>query len=195
MTASLSYNVNTMSIKKRFFNVWYKFFPPEMVQYWKRNDSARAKVVNKPDGSLGMKIEGEKYVYPSFPRGPVLMGSLSKIKHQIRMAFNETRAILQSLITEAKYEMIPPERMTASVRELWYAFEKLENAEVTEDMKGRIKLYKEVICMLFQEDDAYRMRWQWLMEHIDMKKVRLTKEDKYYFRGKYFKVDNDRFDY
>ncbi len=182
-------------LKKFFFNRWYRLFPPEMVSYWKNGDAARAKVVNRPDGSLGMMIEGEKYVYPGFPRGPVLMGSLSKVKHQIRMAFNETKAKIQEVMNESKYEIVPPEKMCEPVRELWRAFEELEDAEVTEDMKGRIKLYKEVICHLFQEDDAYRMRFQWLMERIDMKKIKLSKADKYYFRGKYFKVDHDKYDY
>lgn len=178
-----------------FFNKWYKHFPPEMVSYWKTKESARAKIVNQPDGSLGMQVEGEKYVFPGFPRGPVLMGSLSKVKHQIRMAFNEARGRIQEIMDSTKHEVLPVEKMCPMVRELWRAFEELENAEVTEDMKERIRLYKVVICHLFQEDDAYRFRFQWLSERINWKKIRLSKADKYFFRGKHFKVDHDKYDY
>ena len=163
-----------------------------MVQYWKHKDSARAKVFHDTDGSLKMAIEGEKYAFPGFPRGHVLSGSLAKVKHKIKNAmFNEVFEEMQAALPD----MIPPEKMAPAVRELWRVLEDVENAEVTEDMKGRIRLIKKVLCFFLQEDDAYRFRWQWVMERLDMKKVKLSKADKYYFRGKYFKVDHSRYEY
>lgn len=177
---------------KLFFNFWFKIKPPEMVEYWKRKDTARAKVFRDEDGSIKMQIEGEKYAYPGFPRGHVLYGSLASLKKKIKNAvFNEVFAEMQKALPD----MIPPEKMAVSVRELWRVLEDLENAEVVPDMKGRISLIKKVLCFFLQEDDAYRLRWQWAMEKLNMNKIKLSKADKYYMRGKYFKVDHDRWDY
>ena len=177
---------------KFFFNKWYRIKPPESVGYWRRGDSAKAKIIHADDGSYQMQIEGEKYAYPGYPRGHVLTGPLATLKRKIKNAvFNEVFGEMEKHTTD----MLPPERMVPAVRELWNKLEVLENAEVVEDMKARIRLIKKVLCFFLQEDDAYRFRWQWVMEHMDMGKIRMTKADKYYFRGKYFKVDHDRFDY
>jgi len=181
---------------KFFFNWLYKIKPPESVQYWKYGDSARAKVGHGKDGALQMEIENEKYAYPGFPRGPVLTGPLAKLKHKVKnVVFNKAFAELEVMAKDMKYDMLPREKMSKSVRELDRVFEKLENAEVVEDMKKRIQLIRRVMTFFLQEDDAYRMRWQWCMERLNMKEIKLTKADKYYFRGKYLKVDHHKYDY
>lgn len=181
---------------KKFFNFYYKFRPPEMVNYWKKADGAKAKVIEQEDGSFGMQIDGEKRIYPGFPRGHVLTGPLASLKHKVKnLVFNQVFGELERMSAEHKHDMLPPERMVPAVRELWRVLDELENAEVVPDMKARIRLIKTVLTFFFMEDDAYRFRFQWVLERLDMKKVKLSKEDKYYFRGKYFKVDHERFDY
>lgn len=187
-------------IKKRiikfFFNRWYKIKPPEMAVNWQKGKMARAKVTKSETGSLEMHVEGEKYPHPGFPRGYVLNSTLGKLKKKVKDSiFNDAFEAISEMMEESKHDMLPPERMTPAVQELWRAFEELENAEVTEDMKGRINLIKRVLCFFFQEDDSYRFRAQWLYERIDGKKFRLSKADKYWFRAKYFKVDHPRYDY
>lgn len=186
----------TTKIIKWFFNRWYRVHPPESVSYWKKQDTQLAKVIRGEDGSLQMKIKDEKYAFPGFPRGHVLTGPLAGLKKKVKdLVFNQVFAELETMTEGMKAEMLPPDKMAPAVRELHRVFELVENAEVTGDMKARIRLIRRVLTFFLQEDDAYRFRFQWLMEHIDMKKVRLSKADKYFFRGKYFKVDHDRFDY
>lgn len=181
------------SILKPFFNVWYKFFPPESVQYWKTKDAARAKVTHAKDGSLQMVVEGEKYPIPGFPRGHVLTGPLASLKHKVKnMVFNQVFAEIDKMAKDMNADMVPHERMAPAVKELDRVFQLLEDAEVVPDMKGRIRLIRKVLTFFFQEDDAYRMRWQWAMERFDMNKVKLSKGDLYYMRGKYFKVDKKK---
>lgn len=175
-----------------FFNIWFRIFPPDMVSYWKKKDTARARVVHEKDGSYGLEIEGEKEIMPGFPRGHVLFGPLSKVKHKVKMAFNEAYEAIGEFLKEAKYDMVPPEKMLPAVREVHRAFVDLENAEVTEDMKAKVRLWRDVFCWMMQEDDAYRYRFQYLFERINMKKVRLSKRDLYYLRGKYFMPDKKR---
>lgn len=63
----------------------------EMVKYWKKMDSAPAKVITNKDGELVMQIQGEKYPSPGFPRTFFLFGALSKLKHEIKnQIFNDS---------------------------------------------------------------------------------------------------------
>lgn len=233
----------------------------EMVSYWKTQSGVQAKVTKATDGSVHMIMEGEKYPFPTFPRGHILFRHLSKIKHEIKnQVFNESWAKLEAkedkkqiikdikkklfgviteLAAQSKYDMLPPTAMTPSVREIYrawmkvspetsslrdllcfilqeddayrfrvqwlcewfgwlikmnpvksfdYALAMLEHGEVVGDMKERIRLLRRIL-MLALEDENIRARFIALFREIDWKKVRLTKGDKYHFRGKYFKVD------
>lgn len=179
-----------------FFNQYFKIKPPESVRYYKTKSAARARLKNAKDGSFEMEIQGEKYPFAGFPRGHILMGSLAKLKKSIKdLVFNQVFAELDKMYNDIEVDALPPEKCCPAVRELNRALQELEDAEVVEDMKGRIRLIKRVLTFFLQEDDAYRYRWQWVMERLDMKKIKLSKGDKYYFRGKYFKVDHSKFDY
>ena len=247
----------------------------EMVKYWKKQESIQAKVTRAPDGSTVMYMEGEKYPFPGFPRGYVLFGHLSKIKHEIKnQVFNESWArleegknkreyekdvkgeiiknikkvlleVIPKLAEQSKYDMLPPGAMCPAGREIhrawtkvspetwqlrdylcfilqeddayrwrvgwlpqwfsWlmklnpvksfdYALGMLEHGEVVGDMKERARLLKRVL-MLALEDPGIRARFVALFREIDWKKVRLTKGDKYHFRGKYFRVDYKYIEY
>ena len=267
---------------KTFYNFWYRFFPPEMVQYWKTGDMARAKLVTLEDGAYAMVIEGEKYPLYGFPRGPVLFGALARLKHLGKnLIFNQAWKLLEEgksneevmsylknvalpfifkEIEKNKYDMFPPEKLCPAIKELWRALSVIENRI---DNEG-FRTLKQGLTFFLQEDDAYRFRFQWLskylnpnslwrkiwyfgrkyslkkelkfafnfLEHaeivpdmkgrtklikrilfavmddpefgkiigelfkeLDFKKLRLSKADSYFFRGKYFKVDLEKFDY
>lgn len=182
---------------KFFFNLWYRIRPPESVQYWKHpGGAARARLTHGKDGALQMEIEGEKYPMAGFPRGHVLTGPLASLKHKVKnMVFNQVFEELSKMESEHSADMLPAEQLAPAVRELYRVLDLMEHAEIVPDMKGRIRLIKKVLTFFLQEDDAYRFRFQWAMERLDMKKIKLSKADKYYFRGKYFKVDHDLFDY
>lgn len=233
----------------------------EMVSYWKTKQGVQAKVTKAPDGSIRMFMEGEKYSFPTFPRGHILFGHLSKIKHEIKnQIFNEswkkleenadkkeiTKDIKKKLFNEiailadkSRYDMLPFSSMTPSVREIHRAWTKvspetsalrdylcfilqeddayrfrvqwlyewfgwlmkinpvksfnfalgmMEHGEVISDMKERIRLLKRVL-MLVLEDPKIKSQFIALFREIDWSKVKLTKGDKYHFRGKNFKVD------
>ena len=69
----------------------------------------------------------------------------------------------------------------------------LGNAEITPDMKGRSKLIEKVL--IFFLDSGFGDRIEEIVKELNWNKVKLSKADTYYFRGKYFKVDFDHFDY
>lgn len=245
----------------------------ETVKYWKSADAVQAKLTEydpSQKGVLIMKMEGEKYIFPGFPRGYLLFGKLSKLKHEIKnQIFNDSWADLENeayedeirkriesesipnifkLFEEHKIDLMPPSKMVEPVRELHRAWTKVATAKSS-------LIWRDMITHIFQEDDSYRFRFQWMvpfmgsirvkinpikrfekgleyMEHAEMigdmkervrlfkrimlmllrdeenkdfftrlfkeinwRKVAMSKADKYFFRGKYFKVDYDKFDY
>ena len=150
-----------------------------MVKYWKYKDAVQAKVTTNKDGSLIMKMDGEEYDFPGFPRGHLLFGSLSKLKHEIKNRlfndlwwkleagennkiligeFKERLDGLREIIDSAQFDMIPPEKMVMPVRELWRAFTTLEK------YSPRIEPLKREICYILSEDDAFRFRVQWIIQ-------------------------------
>lgn len=147
-----------------------------MVKYWKHQDSVEGRITRQKDGSYAMDMFGEKYPFPGHPRGSVLYGPLSPLKHQIKnQVFNEAwrmmeegcsdteiRAYLDNVAWPAiatfaevsRYDRVPYEQMNPPVRELYRAMGAI----------GMDPALKEVVCFILQEDDAYRMRLQWLVK-------------------------------
>ena len=150
----------------------------EMVSYWKTKDAVEAKVTKSPQGHYIMWMDGEKYPFQGFPRGSQLFGPLSPLKHQIKnQIFNDIWKMLEegvpkeTIITKLKseilpniyaigeksrYDMVPFEKMVPPVRELHRAMTAIEH-------KSRmIAPLKDILTFIMQEDDAYRLRIQWI---------------------------------
>jgi len=258
-------------IKRKFFKLLRKR-PDEMpmVRYWKTKSEVIAKITTDKTGATIMKMEGEDYEFPGYPRAHSLFGSLSPLKHQIKnQIFNDSWAELEENVPheqvianikhklrtgltefweKVKYDAIPVDKMVTPVKEIWRAMTVLEPESTL------IKPLKEMLCFIMQEDDAYRFRLQWLfgifrprwwikperlfrialtelenaeiigdmkerqrllkrillliledkkinylfkklIKELNWKYLKLSKADKYHFRGKYFKVDWDKFEY
>lgn len=174
-----------------FYNTLYRLKPPPMVKYWLRSKGALARVVeNKKTGAIEMEIQGEDERYPGFPRGPLLLSKVGKLKHIVKTeVFNVVGPKIRELHASFKTDMVPPPKMPPAVRHIWDTFEKMEELEVVEDMRERIALMKEVICFFLESDDAYRFRAQLFLDLLNQKKIRLSKQDLYYSRGKYWRPD------
>lgn len=232
----------------------------EMVKYWRTKEKVSAKLTTL-NGAQVMHLEGEKYPFPGYPRGYLLYGKLSKLKHEIKnQIFNRSWELLDKgesiwpqvnnalqniyeIYDEQKYDAVPPKNYVPAVKELHRALKKVTNSKIVD-----------VLCHILQEDDAYRFRLQWIVHYFgllryfkpskafikslywleraevidDMKerirllrrimaellnnrafeakfnqffkecdwsKVKMSKADKYYFRGKYFRVDLMYFEY
>jgi hypothetical protein len=80
---------------------------------------------------------------------------------------------------------------------VWFfkkSLEMIEHAEVVGDMKERMRLLRRILLLVL-EDEHIKKQFVALFREINWNKVKLTKADKYHFRGKYFKVDYQLFDY
>ena len=169
------------TLLQKFFNVKGE---EDMVKYWKSKLAVEAKVTTDETGSYIMWMEGEKYPFPGFPRGVVLFKSLSKLKHEIKnQIFNDSWygledgkseeqiigevkeklfTTIKSLMDERRLLLLPPERMASMPRELWRAMTVLEKRHKSD----HIRVLKEVLCFVANEDDAYRMRMQDFLEYM-----------------------------
>lgn len=144
-----------------------------MVSYWKHSDSVEGKVVQTKEGHYEMQMKGEKHPFLGVPRGTLLYGKLSPLKHQIKnKIFNKAWELLENgtsdekiraylkeaweeiflLTEETKYDMLPYEKLIPPVKEIYRAMTKI----------GCDERLRDTICFIFQEDDAYRNRFQWM---------------------------------
>jgi len=171
-------------LKKLFYKLIKKTpLDFEMVKYWKTQEQVAAKITKAKDGSTIMKLEGEKYPLAVYPRGYLLFGPLSKLKHEIKnQIFNESWQMLEkgvsneeiishiksrlfgeiaSLARLSKYDMLAPSAMTPSVREIHRAWTKVS---------PQTAVLRDYLCFILQEDDSYRNRVQWLVEYFNPNK-------------------------
>jgi len=80
--------------------------------------------------------------------------------------------------------------MSDPAKEVARVFDLLVEAERNQGMKKKWQSYKRTLCALFRENPDYYYYLQYFLKHLDMKKVKLSKGDRYYFRCKEFKVDD-----
>lgn len=164
------------------FNIFKK--KPNSVQYGEKSGKEMAEpIFNEKTQSMELHISGERYPLRGFPRHHVLHGPMAPLKRYVK------NFIIEALVKCLPYK-IPDEKLVPSVRELARVFDLLIEAEDEPDMKHLTKQFKDAICMVLNEDDAWRFRAQWAMEKLDVKKFKLNESDKYYLRGKSFKCDS-----
>lgn len=170
-----------------------------MVQYGKKGDNARARKIYK-DGYYQMDIMGEKYPFPGFPRGYLLVGDgedyyppLSVLKHEIKnQIFNESWQKLEQGQDPNRYirktfdkiievgeptriDMIPPSYMAPVPREVWRAITEVEKT-LDRRRAEKLRRLKEIACHILQEDDGYRFRFQWLAGNFKGKNLKKLKK-------------------
>lgn len=164
-----------------------------MVQYWKKNNGVvAAKVIKDKNGALVMKMEGEKEVFPGFPRGHLLFGTLSKLKHEIKnQIFNESWAKLEEgvpikdIVNDVKQKIVSGLRITDDKtipvgkfgdqimdyclldmvppeKMIPTAKEVWRVLSKMEKKEPKLHWFKLALTYILQEDDAYRFRFQWL---------------------------------
>jgi len=153
------------------------------VQYGDRQGKEISQPVwNEEEQTTELHIRNERYPMRAFPRHHVLHGPLAPLKRYIK------NLIIEQLVQCLPYK-IPDENMAIPVREVARVFDLLSVAEDEPEMKRLVLQFKDAICMVLQEDDAWRYRFQWFLGQLDMKKVLLNESDKYYMRGKSFRTD------
>lgn len=77
------------------------------------------------------------------------------------------------------------------LEEFEWGLKMMEHAEVTGDMKERIRLLRRIL-VVFLTDENVRTHFNNLCQEVNWNKLKLSKADRYYFRAKYFRCDFDK---
>lgn len=81
-----------------------------------------------------------------------------------------------------------------NVKQFEIAWQQLENAEVLDDMKGRVRLWRRILLFILQDYGA-KDYFDLLCKTMNWNKFKMSKADKYFCRGKWFKCDYKIYDY
>ena len=140
--------------------------------------------VNEKTGEIETRIKGEKYPLRAFPRHHVLHGSL-----MVRLKRGLKNLVIENLVNMLQPYKLPEEQWAEPIKELARVFDLMIEAEDEPSMKHLMKQFRDAGIIIGQEDDAWRMRVQIFLQKLNMKRIKLSESDKYYFRAKSFKVD------
>jgi len=135
--------------------------------------------------------DGGQLTYVSQEKYPI-RGDTGKMGGAL-MALKPIKSILNKIVMGRLANLIPFDtqraNLTEPVREIARLFDLLIDAEKLEGNKDQWKAWKKLVCIMLENDVAYRYRFQWMAERLNNSKVRLTDGDKYFFRVKNFWVD------
>ena len=173
----------------------------------KDTDSAMMDIIHeKKDGGVITWMRGYLYPYYGFPvistveaiasvKG--MIPTIVKVcftrsgKFFIGMAFFFRKTLtkfvnegIDSFIAYAyrilKSKFINPKKFSKSVREIYRVMTLMAERERGEGMKIKISNLRDIICLVLENDNAYRLRLQDIMSEVDIKQIKLDKADKYY---------------
>ena len=164
---------------------WVKnlFIKKESISLERYNlDRRRIKSVDITGDEKKLYISGSKYAMNAVPRREFL-DFLDPVKHKVEELIMDT-------VVKMVAKELPESLYSKPIKEISRVFDELIEAETEAQMRTKWKKIKKFICAFLEEDVAYRYRFQWFIEHLDVSKVKLSDADKYYFRPKRFKVDS-----
>ena len=141
-----------------------------------------ARIVRPESGGIELHIKGFEKPFPGWPDDGVLR-ALDPNKQIIREA-------LKFLHSEIGKYMLHPLDCCPQVRELYEGFNKLIDAETDKGMRDFWTQVRDIVCVILEYDTSYRWRLCWMLEQIDLSKLKLNENDRYWlslkrdFKGK-----------
>ncbi len=162
-----------------------------MVKYWKMGESVTAKLTKAKEGHTILIMEGEDQPLTTYPRGHILFGKLSKLKHEIKnQIFNYvwkclddgtpvyeltqeitgpiTDRILNDHFKPLELDLMPSTKMSPMVQEVYRAWTKVDSSQKSQRLR-------DMFCLIIQEDDSYRFRVQWLATYFNKRSFNIEK--------------------
>jgi len=141
----------------------------------------------KKDGGTESWIPGHPYPFPGLPDNVVIeaMGFYKKIypiiyKWGWTMLRDKLPNYLKKQSQDGDIGLINPKMYSRPVRELHRVFTLMRSREGEPEMKGKWTEQRDMLCMFFEFDDAYRFRLMDIMNEINLKEFEWTEADKYW---------------
>ena len=141
-----------------------------------------ARIVRPEAGGIELHIKGFDKPFPGWPDDDVIR-ALDEYKRSVK----EVLKLIHPHV--AKY-LLHPLDMCQQVREVYCSFNKLIDAETGEGMKEFWTQVRDIVCVILEYDTSYRWRFSWLLENVDIEKLKLNENDRYWlglkkdFKGK-----------
>lgn len=133
--------------------------------------------VEMTDDGIVTHWNGHDYPYHGFPE-----------KHAVQMVGASKRMIPMALemMHKTMNQFVPkdPEMYCPAVREIYRVFNIAIERYPRDGMKEKLRKLRNMVCVILQFDDAYRCIFQDILPEIDMDKIKLREEDKYWFQKK-----------
>jgi len=158
-------------------------------------------VVSENDG-VRVYLRGLKYPLQQYPHRPFVknacvikktflitmnfLASMAKPKDMIKLLIikKNLKEFIPKLIVLFSYiigsRRLQQKYYSHSVREIYRVFNLLIEREDPGKMRDTWKRIRDIICLILEFDNAYRVRAQDFLSELNMKKIKLTKEDLWY---------------
>ena len=141
-----------------------------------------ARIVRPEGGGIELHIKGFEKPFPGWPDEQVIR---AMDPHKL-----EIKNLLKLFHDAIGKYMLHPLDCCVQVRELHGGFNKLIEAETGEELKQFWAQVRDIICVVLEYDTSYRWRLSWMIEQMDIEKLKLTENDRYWlglkqdFKGK-----------
>jgi len=143
---------------------------------------------NFPDeGGMESWIPGHEFPFPGMPDARVVE-TMTVIKKMFPIIYKWAWLVMRErlpnhMIPQSQngdIGLVDPKKYSKPVRELHRVFTLMRSREGEEQMKGKWTEMRDILCLFFEYDDAYRFRLMDVMREIDLKEFEFTDADKYW---------------
>lgn len=138
-------------------------------------------VVDKPkEGGILTYFSGAKLPFRGFPDREYV-NEIATMKKFIPMGIKWMWRVVEEMVP------INPRELSQPVREIWRLCTLLAEREESSAMQGKWEAVRGIVCMILEYDDAYRFRFQDIATEVKLDELKLSEEDKYWFKDKAYK--------
>ena len=146
----------------------------------------------KKEGGTESWIPGHPFPFPGMP-DEVVVETLAVFKKIFPIIYKWGWIVMRDrlpkyLIPQSQngdIGLIDPKRYSKPVRELHRAFTVVRSREGESEMMGKWTEMRDMLCMFFEYDDAYRFRLMDFIEELNKKEFEFTEADRYWAEKKW----------
>jgi len=150
-------------------------------------DVGKVLMEQKKEGGKQSWIPGHPFPFPGMPDATVVE-TLAVFKRIFPILYKWGWVIFRDrlpnyLIPQSQngdIGLVDPKNYSKPVRELHRIFTLMRNREGEPDMKGKWTEMRDVLCLFFEYDDAYRFRLMDIINELDKSQFEFTEADKYW---------------
>jgi len=148
----------------------------------------------KKEGGMESWIPGHQFPFPGMPDS-VVVETMTVFKRIFPILYKWGWVVMRDRLPDylkvqsqnADIGLVDPKRYSRPVRELHRVFTLMRSREGEDqiEMKGKWTEMRDMLCLFFEYDDAYRFRFMDLMNEINLKEFEFSEADRYWASKKW----------